>query len=277
MSTVTEILVPSDGSADSMRAVPVALSLAGALGCRIRVVSYSNAEADERLRSEIEDQLVRFAGEEITLTVDQIAGPVATFLADDVAASPSPILCMTTRGLGRSAALFGSVAADVLERVLCPVVLVGPKCSPGGIEPGGNLLVTTDGSDFAATVVPVAAELAQALALSPSVVSVFDPDDIAKARATLGSRETDPFSESGPVRRLAEAMSSQSGREAGFDTLHGDDPSQAIVDYAKQTNPSLIALATHDRHGLHRLLKGSVMSAIVRHAPCPVVTVHPQP
>jgi nucleotide-binding universal stress UspA family protein len=37
----------------------------------------------------------------------------------------------------------------------------------------------------------------------------------------------------------------------------------------------MIVMGTHGRTGLDRLLLGSVAERVVRHAPCPVVTVHP--
>ena len=52
---------------------------------------------------------------------------------------------------------------------------------------------------------------------------------------------------------------------------HGHAP-EVIVDVAKGCD--LIVMGTHGRTGLLHLLLGSVAEKIVRHAPCPVVTVH---
>jgi len=38
----------------------------------------------------------------------------------------------------------------------------------------------------------------------------------------------------------------------------------------------LVVLATHGRTGLKRLVIGNVAEKIVRHAPCPVLTVKPK-
>ena len=51
-------------------------------------------------------------------------------------------------------------------------------------------------------------------------------------------------------------------------------PADAIVEVAKGDDAiDLIVLGTHGRSGLARLLMGSVAEAIVRRAPCPVLTV----
>jgi nucleotide-binding universal stress UspA family protein len=50
------------------------------------------------------------------------------------------------------------------------------------------------------------------------------------------------------------------------------DPATEIVRLAEQEKVDLIVLGTHGRTGLRRLLMGSVAEAIVRRAPCPVLT-----
>ena len=50
---------------------------------------------------------------------------------------------------------------------------------------------------------------------------------------------------------------------------------QEVVELAKDTNTDLIVLATHGYTGLKHVLLGSVAEKIVRHAPCPVLTVRP--
>jgi nucleotide-binding universal stress UspA family protein len=48
---------------------------------------------------------------------------------------------------------------------------------------------------------------------------------------------------------------------------------QAIVDCAKRLQADLIALTTHGRSGLQRLVFGSVADGVLRNAPCPVLLV----
>jgi len=51
------------------------------------------------------------------------------------------------------------------------------------------------------------------------------------------------------------------------------DPATEILRLAREINANLIALGTHGRTGLERLLMGSVAEQVMRQATCPVLTV----
>lgn len=54
-------------------------------------------------------------------------------------------------------------------------------------------------------------------------------------------------------------------------------PAESIVEYATSAAAGLIVMGTHGRGGMAHLRMGSVAEAVVRAAPCPVVTVrHPE-
>lgn len=55
--------------------------------------------------------------------------------------------------------------------------------------------------------------------------------------------------------------------------LRGDDPAEAVLDYASETGIDLLVLGTHGRRGLMRLMMGSVAETILRRAPCPALAV----
>ncbi|HTN72683.1 MAG TPA: universal stress protein [Methylomirabilota bacterium] len=54
------------------------------------------------------------------------------------------------------------------------------------------------------------------------------------------------------------------------------DPFEEILDAAENHRIDLIVLATHGRTGVKRLIIGNVAEKVVRHAPCPVLTVKPR-
>jgi universal stress protein A len=50
-------------------------------------------------------------------------------------------------------------------------------------------------------------------------------------------------------------------------------PATAICQYAAEHNCDAIVMATHGRTGLRHMLIGSTAEQVVRHAPCPVLTL----
>jgi nucleotide-binding universal stress UspA family protein len=54
------------------------------------------------------------------------------------------------------------------------------------------------------------------------------------------------------------------------------EPAKAITETAAREKFDLIVMGTHGRSGLAHLALGSVAERVVRHAPCPVLTV-PRP
>ena len=50
-------------------------------------------------------------------------------------------------------------------------------------------------------------------------------------------------------------------------------PADAITEYAKAFGIDLIVMGTHGRSGMAHLFMGSVAERVLRHAPCPVLTL----
>jgi nucleotide-binding universal stress UspA family protein len=53
-------------------------------------------------------------------------------------------------------------------------------------------------------------------------------------------------------------------------------PDINIVDEAKKAGVDLIVISTRGRTGLSHILVGSVTERVVRHAPCPVLSIRPE-
>lgn len=54
-------------------------------------------------------------------------------------------------------------------------------------------------------------------------------------------------------------------------------PEKDIVEEAKKEGADLIVISTHGRTGLSHLVAGSVTEMVIRHAPCPVLSIRPEP
>ena len=85
-----------------------------------------------------------------------------------------------------------------------------------------------------------------------------------------------PADEDEPRRRhaLRELDRRFSGHDVVFHVVVGE-PGARIVEVARETGVQLIALPTHGRTGLPRLVRGSVAEHVSRFAPCPVLVLPP--
>jgi nucleotide-binding universal stress UspA family protein len=76
------------------------------------------------------------------------------------------------------------------------------------------------------------------------------------------------------LEREADRMNA-AGVKSSFKALMGD-PSEVIVDHAREIKADLIAMATHRGSGLARGILGSVTDRVLRSAGMPVMAVHPE-
>ncbi|MDH3299406.1 MAG: universal stress protein [Acidimicrobiia bacterium] len=261
------LLVPLDGTQGATSALRIAEFLADRWDANITVLTVLNKE-NERLGL---DEIVarQVAGVRHTEKVDIRPGSYS--LADDIATvfdqEDEPLLVMSTMARGRVAGVAANVSEEVMRQVREPMLLVGPNVELPDDWPEGDLMICIDGSDFAATIVPVAARWCDALDLNPMIVGVIDP---AKVPAGVS-----PAYENNAVARVASGMQDLTERLVNYDTLHGPDPAKAIVDYARNGDAAMLAMATHIRAGVDRVLHDSVAMAVVRRASCPVLVGRP--
>jgi nucleotide-binding universal stress UspA family protein len=80
-------------------------------------------------------------------------------------------------------------------------------------------------------------------------------------------------------RRLDEALTDEDRRELRLKIVQlvSGSPSHEIVDYAVKAGVDLLIVGTHGRGPIAHTFLGSVAERVVRHAPCPVLTIkHPE-
>jgi nucleotide-binding universal stress UspA family protein len=147
-----------------------------------------------------------------------------------------------------------------------------------------HILVCLDGSPVAEEVLPYVEALAEkfgsrlvllravlpltkvAALIEPSIGGVaLDPELIEE------SIETD---EQEAARYLEQVAGPLRAKGLQVETVHPDgQAAEVIVDYARSLPADVIALTTHGRSGLSRLVFGSVTHDVLRKAPCPVLLV----
>jgi universal stress protein A len=140
-----------------------------------------------------------------------------------------------------------------------------------------NLLVSTDFSASSQLAIDAAAMLAKQFGAKVHLVHVYDPSPLAPI-ATRGSGAGQLEVEREVEDRIREELGRlRDGTLAGVDVqpqvLQSGSPADAICKYAAEHDIDIIVCSTHGRTGLAHLLIGSVAEKIVRHAPCPVLTL----
>ncbi len=262
-----QLVVPIDGSAASWHAVPVAARMAAAVDGKLEVVTVVDRLADiTAAQRALQDGLAQL-GELAVEPMSQVlaSDSVATAVADHVESMTGGMVAMSSHGHGRTAAVLGSVTDELLRRLYGPIVVVGPHVPADAGTLDGSYVAALDGSDRSRAIVPIIGAWAVEFGGTPWLVEVLD---------TVATSSGDVF-ESAYVSRVAHEVQTSIGHEVQYETLHGDRPSRAIVDFADRLGASLMFLTTHGRSGLDRLRLGSVASEVVRHATCPVVLHRP--
>jgi len=130
-----------------------------------------------------------------------------------------------------------------------------------------TVLVPTDGSAGAETAAGHAFDLAAAFGAEVIVLSVVDEGPVGTAiderRETLERA----------AREAVEAV--ERAGDPGLSvrtTVERGRPHETICEYAEREGVDLVAMGTHGRTGLDRLLIGSVAERVVRTSPVPVLT-----
>jgi universal stress protein A len=133
-----------------------------------------------------------------------------------------------------------------------------------------RIIVAVDGSATADRAADQAIELAKSLGATMALVHVVDPDALPVEGAS-GWAEHDG-------RNLLAALVKRATLEpspAAFVPI--GKPAAEIVAAAREWRADLIVIGSHGRGRVARMLIGSVATAVIHHAPCPVLVVPPMP
>jgi nucleotide-binding universal stress UspA family protein len=264
------VIVTIDGSDFSWRALGPAATLANQCDAALEIFQVVTLPDDVGVAEHlIREQLSRSPVTPETMAqahvrVHVMGDTVASTIAAHAEATEAGIVVMSSVGRGRSAAVIGSIAEELLRSLFGPVMVVGPESAIDQTSFAGELVVPVDGSETSESSLGLAAAWGITLHARPWVVSVIEE-----------SSPSGDIAESSYPARLARSLSEESHHDVEFEVLHGKQPDRAITDFAKSIGATLIVASTHGRTGLSRMTTGSVAMGIVRNAPCPVVLNRP--
>ena len=210
-------------------------------------------------------------------------GPVSDTIIRMAQEAGCDLIAMSTRGRNiLTSGLLGSVTYKVIHESPMPVLAIAPERARLYPEAGNHVnqvIVPLDGSAFAETVLPYATTLARGMRLDATLLRVLPDDEptfsdsvslVDMLAVIQGKTAEGATNYLAAVARRVRA----SGLQVDEVLLRGKASSR-ITEYAQGTGHGLIALTTHGRSGVSRLLLGSVAEAVVRGSGCPVLVVRP--
>jgi nucleotide-binding universal stress UspA family protein len=296
------ILVPFDGSTLSAAAVPLAIELARRTSATVHLALVHDPSAyipfvagevavpiyDQALEREHRDSdahklddavaILRTAG--IPTMGALLEGSVADTLAQYVSDHAIDLTVMTTHGRGGFQRVrLGSVATAFLTRSTSPVLLLraDPE-APAAELPIGPIICALDGSSFAESVLPHARTYAAALDLPLHLVGVCVPHAIPMApfgAETLLMDETALITEMSGRKAYLARMASSCADGTTYAATEDMSVSRALQAEAARIHAGAIAIATHGRAGIARMMLGSTTDELIRQATRPTLAYRP--
>ena len=293
------ILVPLDGSSFGEHALPWALSIARRAEAPIELVHVyqpvglpetpltkeAREQGKQKARAYLDGLVERLKPVgSFGIKVSLLDGPVTERLMEQVNATGADLIVLTTHGRGPlSRYWLGSVADELIRRATVPLLLIRPQEEATELTNElavRRILIPLDGSPFAEQILEPAmalgtlmqAEYRLVRVVTPAVATGPDPwfspplhvpdlDLQSHARAYL--------------KRIWERLQEGQPRTVRAHVESAFQPAVAILKDGQRAEADLIALATHGRTGISRLVLGSVADKVVRGAMVPVLVQRP--
>jgi len=276
---MSRIVVPLDESENAEQALPWAAYLARALGCSIHLVCVWTHDEEiwlragiepgaplERIAKALDDYLqeVRGRGElaGIGVTTEVRIGKVADHVREVCDEGETGYVVLTSHGAGGLRRFIQGSVTDALVRTLkIPLLVVRPGQA---VPPVDHLVVTLDGSETSECALGPARTLAAATGAKVHLLRVSNPLS-ELPYTTLG-----PAGDLGELSKELFAASEEYLRQTALEGEEWDvragRPLDAIIEYAREKECSVIAMGTHGRGGVLRLALGSTSDAVMRAA-----------
>jgi nucleotide-binding universal stress UspA family protein len=302
---MTTIIVPLDGSETAEQAIPYAVALTGERRGVLTLLSIVDVPAEfgawtaasavgisreleawvadrERYLDEVRE---RYGLPQASMMVR--VGGAAEEIRRAVEAHERAMIVMTSHGrTGARRLLLGSVANRVVHDAGCPVLVVrlnACQTKPQAVS-FGRVVVPLDGSAFGETVL-IEARAIFGTGTALHLLRVIEPPSIPSMGAYDGGIPLDY----GLVGEYMDAVKDEAvpyltdlrerleaeGHTVSWEVREGK-VAPTILAVAKEHAADAIAMATHGRGGVSRLVFGSVAQGIIHDATIPVLLLRPE-
>lgn len=295
---IKRVLFANDFSSCAKRAQDYALAVAQAWGASLDILhviefqpgmdvefpvnqmylDHRKAEAIAPLQS-AKEQATR-AG--LSAQTQMLVGVPSQQIHAFAGSSGADIVVLGTHGrTGLEHVLLGSTAERVVRTAPCPVLSVKePRPEAAGRVPPEagmrirRIVIPIDFSDCSLDALEFAVQFNKPFGAAMTLLHVLEPVAYGLDFTLIPPKEW---------RHQKELVTARLGELTGVLTDHGVTadhmlrsglPSDSIVGFVHERGFDLMIMGTHGRSGLSHLLSGSVAGAMLRLAPCPVLTVH---
>jgi len=293
------ILVPLDGSELAERVIPYAVSIANAMSSQVSLLRIFDSVPEQwadpthgryldqltsSFRNEAVNYLERIATplrrEGITVTCSAHEGNPSELIINESSQEADTLIAMSTHGRsGINRWVMGSVTDKVLHGVNEPLLIVrSQEGSPPASIKANNIILPLDGSALSEQVLPHAVSLAKALGASVTLLRSTDisyytqmgedyPASMYEDLIQEATVEAEEY-----LKRISEQLSNEGVGESQSYVRQGEAAS-TILDLAGDSPSTLVAMCTHGRSGVGRMVLGSVTDRVVRHSNRPVLVI----
>jgi nucleotide-binding universal stress UspA family protein len=295
------IIVPLDGSEFGEQALPLAILVAERQRAAIELVHVYETllpfevqgappidpTLDLDLRRDRQaylDRIAQWLRETTSAPVTAVildSDEAAPAIREHVARRHADLVVMATHGRsGLSRFWLGTTSLDVMKHSPAPVLLCRPdengsKTRPA--RPFGHVLIPLDGAPADEEAIDHAIAVAGDRTVEFHLLQVIVPIAYIAEPANTALLEDIDLDEI--ARTYLEDVANRfrsRGLTVSTEVLHHPSPARAILDVADEHGVDLIAMETHGRSGVAKLLIGSVTDKVVRASPVPVL-VHRTP
>lgn len=304
------ILLPLDGSSFAEEALPLATRLARGEGTELRLlhvirgapdVDFKSPAEDLAWRSEVREAasgalgewVARLRKEGVMAHAEVREGAVADQILAAAREHGSDLVVMTTHGAGGFRRWWlGSVSERLLREGALPLLLVRPwddTAERGADSPRfGRVLVPLDGSPESEAVLPHVAWLHEArdaelvlVRVVPSPLEVGSLYGVPSVRLEGDAHRWQREAARSYLEEVAARMARTRGLagelppRVSLRVVEASSAAEGILEAARVHGVDLVALSTHGRSGLGRVVVGSVADKVIRGAAVPVLAVRP--
>ena len=140
-----------------------------------------------------------------------------------------------------------------------------------------KILIPVVKSDYNVKIISYAIILAKGSGASITAIHVLDKSAIGGVGDVFGRRvdeyENELRKRSQELLTGVQQVIEKQGIKTSIEIIGNKSVAQGIIDYARETGADVIVIGTKGLTGVGKFLMGSVASAVIDHAHCPVVAI----